>query len=268
MISRRRLLRRGLAGVPALFILSGCATLSRRRSDMAGPTSYRRVFLFSGHLIDTPDRPTPRFPADKEPVAAAAIAATLDSLGCGDADLGICGGASGGDLLFAEAVLARGARLLMLLPFDEQTFLSESVDVTGPAWRRRLHREGESAHRDWLRARRAGPLPAIRTPTSAGNAGCSTARSPAARRPAWSSSACGTVAAEAPVARNMVREVEQHGGRVLARHAHTESPVRNHDCAILRTVVQGCRQKANDGTGCATTPLVFDEAVLVTPTCD
>jgi hypothetical protein len=31
------------------------------------PTSYRRVFLFSGHLIDAPDRPTPRFPADKEP---------------------------------------------------------------------------------------------------------------------------------------------------------------------------------------------------------
>jgi len=61
----------------------------------------RRVFLFSGHMIDAPNRSTPRFPADKEPIAAAAIVAELDRLGAGPDDLGICGGACGGDLLFA-----------------------------------------------------------------------------------------------------------------------------------------------------------------------
>ena len=105
---------------------------------MTAPTTYRHVLLFSGHMIDAPDRPTPRFPAGKESVAAAAIAATLDALGCGDADLGICGGACGGDLLFAELVLARGAHLQMLLPFDEATFLSASVDFAGPQWRQRF----------------------------------------------------------------------------------------------------------------------------------
>jgi hypothetical protein len=34
----------------------------------------RLVFLFSGHMIDAPDRVEPRFPADNEHIAAKAIA--------------------------------------------------------------------------------------------------------------------------------------------------------------------------------------------------
>jgi hypothetical protein len=91
---------------------------------MADP---HRVFLFSGHMIDAKDRPKPRFPPDKEPLATHAIAAALDEAGAGASDLGITEGACGGDLLFAEAMLARGARLELRLPFDEATFLRESV---------------------------------------------------------------------------------------------------------------------------------------------
>ena len=86
-----------------------------------------RVFLFSGHMIDARDRPKPRFPPDREPVAAGAIAAALDEASAGANDLGITEGACGGDLLFAEAMLARGAGLELRLPFDEATFLRESV---------------------------------------------------------------------------------------------------------------------------------------------
>ena len=68
----------------------------------------KNVLLFSGHMIDAPDRQTPRFPADKEPVAAGAIADTLAKLGAGPGDLAICGGACGGDLIFAE-LASRGA---------------------------------------------------------------------------------------------------------------------------------------------------------------
>lgn len=100
--------------------------------------NYRKVFLFSGHMIDAPGRETPRFPASKEPVASDAIAETLDAQVCGASDLGVCGGACGGDLIFAELVLARGAHLEMLLPFDESTFLRESVDFAGPQWRERF----------------------------------------------------------------------------------------------------------------------------------
>jgi hypothetical protein len=97
------------------------------------------VLLFSGHMIDAPDRAVPRFPASKEPIAAAAIAKLLDSseIGTGPGDLAICGGACGGDLMFAEACLARSAALELYIPFDEATFLEKSVDYAGAPWRER-----------------------------------------------------------------------------------------------------------------------------------
>src|SRR5271166_2096571 len=100
--------------------------------------SPRKVVLFSGHMIDAPGRQKPRFPPDKEPVAATAIASALADLDVGQGDLAICGGACGGDLLFAEAALARGARLELYIPFDEPTFLEKSVDFTDADWRARF----------------------------------------------------------------------------------------------------------------------------------
>ena len=94
----------------------------------------RNVVLFSGHMIDASDRKTPRFPPDKEPVAAAAIADALAAIGVAKGDLGICGGACGGDLLFAEACLALGIGLEIYLSFDERTFLANSVDFAGGNW--------------------------------------------------------------------------------------------------------------------------------------
>jgi hypothetical protein len=97
----------------------------------------RSVVLFSGHMIDDPSRGTPRFPSEKESVAAAAIANTLTGIGAVPRDLAICGGACGGDLLFAEACLARDMRLEIYIPFDEPTFLANSVDFAGGNWRER-----------------------------------------------------------------------------------------------------------------------------------
>jgi hypothetical protein len=94
----------------------------------------KSVVLFSGHMIDAPDRKTPRFPANKEPVAAAAIANTLAEIGVTQGDLAICGGACGGDLLFAETCLARDMRLEIYIPFDEPTFLANSVDFASGKW--------------------------------------------------------------------------------------------------------------------------------------
>ena len=91
------------------------------------------VLLFSGHMIDAKSRPSPRFPPDKEDVARAAIGGALDQLGIGATELGIAGAACGGDILFAEAMLARGARLDLHLPMDETAFLAESVTFEKPA---------------------------------------------------------------------------------------------------------------------------------------
>jgi hypothetical protein len=98
----------------------------------------QKVVLFSGHMIDAPGREVPRFPADKEPVAAAAVSKALDGIGVGAGDLTICGGACGGDLLFAEAVLARGARLELYIPFEEPQFLEKSVTFAERSWRERF----------------------------------------------------------------------------------------------------------------------------------
>jgi hypothetical protein len=92
------------------------------------------VALFSGHMIDATDRGTPRFPPDKEPVAAAAIAETLTEIGVTRGDLAICGGACGGDLLFAEACLARQMAVELYIPFNERMFLANSVDFADADW--------------------------------------------------------------------------------------------------------------------------------------
>ena len=98
----------------------------------------RKVLLFSGHMIDAPGRENPRFPPSIEPAAHDAIAALVSQLDTGSQDLAICGGACGGDLLFAEAALARGARLEIYLPFDLTTFAAGSVDFAGSNWHARF----------------------------------------------------------------------------------------------------------------------------------
>lgn len=96
------------------------------------------IFLFSGHMIDKPGRKPPRFPADKVPLAAQAIAAQLDELEAGEPDIAIASGACGGDLLFAEAALQRGCRLQIYLPFEIEEFLFHSVSFAGEAWKQRF----------------------------------------------------------------------------------------------------------------------------------
>lgn len=120
----------------------------------------RTVFLFSGHMVDAPGRKVPRFPPSQEPVAGQAIAQVLDEAGAGVRDLAICSGACGGDLLFAEAALARGIQLEMYLPFEEAAFAAESVDFADSDW-----------HARFLAARSAGALhvmPLERGPLPAG----------------------------------------------------------------------------------------------------
>jgi hypothetical protein len=93
-----------------------------------------KVFVFSGHLIDAPDRERERLPESMTDIAAAAIARKLDEVGAGERDLALCEGACGGDLLFAAAVLERKMRLELRLPFAEAEFLEESIAYAGQQW--------------------------------------------------------------------------------------------------------------------------------------
>ncbi|CAK0757735.1 hypothetical protein CCP3SC15_2300004 [Gammaproteobacteria bacterium] len=104
-----------------------------------GQWQPRQVLLFSGHMVDAPDRPTPRFPLNKVPLAEAKIAEALDQLGAGPDDLAFTQGASGGDLIFAEACQARGVKLQLLQPFPEADFIERSVAPAAGEWRSRFY---------------------------------------------------------------------------------------------------------------------------------
>jgi len=99
---------------------------------------HGQVFLFSGHMIDSDDRPTPRFRPEIEPAVFQEIENILDALGATSSDIALCGGAAGGDIIFAEACIRRKLPLSILLPFDEKTFLERSVRYAGSLWVRRF----------------------------------------------------------------------------------------------------------------------------------
>jgi hypothetical protein len=103
-------------------------------------TPPRQVLLFSGHMVDAPDRATPRFPPAMVPAAAAAIGGALDTLGAGPADLALTQGAAGGDLLFVQACVERGMPVQLLLPLPEAEFIQRSIlSVSdGAAWQQRF----------------------------------------------------------------------------------------------------------------------------------
>jgi tetratricopeptide (TPR) repeat protein len=120
-------------------VASSIATFEHALQKLTKPDQWQphHVILFSGHMIDTPDRPTPRFPPKKEPIAALKIAEALDQLGAGPDDLALTQGACGGDLLFTEACLQRGVQVNWLQPYREPDFIQNSVVRCSETWRKR-----------------------------------------------------------------------------------------------------------------------------------
>src|SRR2546423_12376388 len=88
-------------------------------------------------MIDAPGRKEARFPPHKESAVRRRIAQQLARWNAGPHDLGICSGACGADILFAEACLERGARVLLLIPLPEDVFLERSVRFADADWEAR-----------------------------------------------------------------------------------------------------------------------------------
>ena len=81
------------------------------------------VLHFAGHMFA------------EEPLAEARLRADIDRLlGAEDVGFGYGALAAGADILFAEALIARGAELHVVLPFDEQDFIAQSVRPGGEGW--------------------------------------------------------------------------------------------------------------------------------------
>jgi tetratricopeptide (TPR) repeat protein len=121
---------------------AGIATFERtlvRLNKPEGKWQPRQVFLFSGHMIDTANRRTPRFPNGKTGIAAEKIAEAMAALGASEDDLALTQGAAGGDILFAEECAKRGVKIQLLQPFPEAEFIERSIlpSEQGESWRAR-----------------------------------------------------------------------------------------------------------------------------------
>ena len=102
-----------------------------------------RVAVFSGHLIDRPDRPRPRFPPALEPAVRDAIRTFMRTHNVG---FGYASAGCGGDIVFLECLAETNAEAHIVLPYDRGPFRGDSVDIVpGADWGARYDRLLESA---------------------------------------------------------------------------------------------------------------------------
>ena len=108
-----------------------------RGSDDAvlAPIAPPVVVHYTGHMISPPGTDG-RFPADEETRVSVLIRAALDRNNVGFAYGAL---ASGADILFAEALIERGAELHVVLPFARDEFIDISVTPPGAEWKARFH---------------------------------------------------------------------------------------------------------------------------------
>jgi tetratricopeptide (TPR) repeat protein len=94
------------------------------------------VVAFSGHMIDHPNRSTPRFPAGIEQQVKDSIRNSIRTL---NARIGYCSLACGSDILFVEAMIEEGGEVNLYLPFSQADFIKTSLSFAGSQWVSRFY---------------------------------------------------------------------------------------------------------------------------------
>ena len=111
------------------------------------PSKPLGVVAFTGHMMDRPDRPSPRFVPEDEERVTLAIRKKLETL---NARIGFASAACGGDIIFLEEMLARGGEIHIVLPYAVAQFkkdcLTGFMENRGRKWLPRFKRV-------WKRAR-------------------------------------------------------------------------------------------------------------------
>lgn len=100
-----------------------------------------RIVSYCGHIIAAPGR-AGKFAAELEDPVRREIELRLDAGGVGR---GFGALAAGADIMFAEAILARGAELFVVLPFNDEEFVERSVRQSGAGWVERFWHCREAA---------------------------------------------------------------------------------------------------------------------------
>lgn len=102
-----------------------------------------RPLVFSGHMIDAPDRAAPRFPADREQAASEQLTAAIREIKAaadrqGEQLIGMAGASDGGDVLFHEACAGLGIDTEVFLPVPELAYRATAMSGV-PGWVERYH---------------------------------------------------------------------------------------------------------------------------------
>ncbi len=101
-------------------------------------TAQPAVVVVSGHMVDTPDRPQPRFPPEELPRVATEVRHVLAGWSVGEGTTLVTGGARGADIIAAEEARARGASLRLVLALAPDAFVARSVAIAGTDWEQRF----------------------------------------------------------------------------------------------------------------------------------
>ena len=91
--------------------------------------------VFSGHMIDHPERSSQRFPQEIEEQVRIELKRKIAEL---DIDIGFTSLASGGDILFMEILKERDAEIKAYMPFNKEDFITTSVANAGMGWIKRF----------------------------------------------------------------------------------------------------------------------------------
>lgn len=97
-----------------------------------------KVAVFSGHMVDRPERKRPRFPSYAEEQVRLELAEVIVR---NNIRLAFVSCACGGDILFIEEMLKNGGECFILPPLPLEETIKNSVDIIpGADWKQRLER--------------------------------------------------------------------------------------------------------------------------------
>jgi len=113
------------------------ARLPGRSAWLSAVLKIPPLVMYTGHMVDHPERAHPRFPIEIEPAVAAAIRERLAIL----RPMAAYGSAAcGSDILCLEAMRELGGETHIVLPFPAAEFHRVSVDFAAGGWRDRFER--------------------------------------------------------------------------------------------------------------------------------
>src|SRR3712207_6475869 len=98
----------------------------------------RTAVVVSGHMVDDPGRPRPRFPPDQVQRVTDEVRAALDRWEVGASTALVTGGARGADIIAAEEAGKRGASIRLVLALPPDAFEERSVALPGTNWAARF----------------------------------------------------------------------------------------------------------------------------------